>query len=122
MDDEADMRDLIRFILEDQGATVSVAASAAEALQQLGESVPDVLISDIGMPQMDGYTLIRRVRATLGTQGKTIPAIALTAYAGEINQRRVLAAGFQLHLAKPIEPEQLIQAIAQVMASSFHPA
>ncbi|MEP1080284.1 ATP-binding protein [Leptolyngbya sp. PL-A3] len=116
VDDEADMRELIRFILEEQGATVRVAASATEALQQFMKSAPDVLISDVGMPEMDGYALMRQIRALLSEQGKVIPAIALTAYAGNINQRQALAAGFQRHLAKPIEPEQLVNAVEQVIA------
>jgi PAS domain S-box-containing protein len=120
VDDEVDMRDLLRFILEEQGATVIVAASATEALQHLSESVPDILISDIGMPEMDGYALIKKIRTTLNQSGKMLPAIALTAYAGESNQRQALSAGFQLHLAKPIEPEYLVKAITQVM-QSFRP-
>jgi PAS domain S-box-containing protein len=122
VDDEADMRNLMQFILEEQGAKVRVAASANEALQYFAESKPDILISDIGMPEMDGYVLIRQIRATLVPQGTMIPAIALTAYAGEVNQRQALSAGFQLHLAKPIEPEQLIQAVAQMVTRSFEPS
>ncbi|MEP0923929.1 PAS domain S-box protein [Leptolyngbya sp. ST-U4] len=121
VDDEADMRELIRFILEEQGATVRVAASAAEALQQISESLPDIVISDIGMPKMDGYALMRQVRPSLSKQGKMIPAIALTAYAGDVNEQQALSAGFQRHLAKPVEPEQLLKTIAQVMAESFQP-
>jgi CheY-like chemotaxis protein len=121
VDDEADMRELICFILEEQGATVRVAASAAEALQQISESLPDIVISDIGMPKMDGYALMRQVRTSLSKQGKMIPAIALTAYAGDVNEQQALSAGFQRHLAKPIEPEQLLKTIAQVMAESFQP-
>ncbi|MGA7938242.1 MAG: ATP-binding protein, partial [Kovacikia sp.] len=122
VDDEADMRDLIQFILEEQGARVRVAASASEALQQFTESAPDILISDIGMPEADGYTLIRQIRKTLSDANRMIPAIALTAYAGEVNQHQALAAGFQLHLAKPIEPEKLVQTIAHVMTQSFIPS
>ncbi|WP_088889510.1 PAS domain S-box protein [Leptolyngbya ohadii] len=121
VDDEADMRELICFILEEQGATVRVAASAAQALQQISESLPDLVISDIGMPGMDGYALMRQVRTNLSEQEKMIPAIALTAYAGEVNEQQALSAGFQRHLAKPIEPEQLLKTIAQVMAESFQP-
>lgn len=116
VEDEADMRDLLRFILEEQGATVSVAASATEALQQLTQSVPDVLLSDIGMPEMDGYALMRQIHTMLSQQGKTIRAIALTAYAGEINQQLALAAGFQLHISKPVEPDHLISMIVSLMA------
>jgi CheY-like chemotaxis protein len=119
VDDEADMRDLISFILEEQGASVSTAASATEALQQITTVVPDVLISDIGMPETDGYALIRQIRMELSEQGKIIPAIALTAYAGDINHQKAIAAGFQLHLAKPIEPEQLLKSITQMVTQSF---
>jgi PAS domain S-box-containing protein len=121
VDDEADMRDLMKFLLEEQGAAVTVAASAAEALQKLTTWLPDVLISDIGMPEMDGYALMQQIRATLSEE-KVIPAIALTAYAGEVNRRQALSAGFQLHLAKPIEPEQLTKSIVQVIAQSFKPS
>jgi PAS domain S-box-containing protein len=119
VDDEADMRDLISFILEERGATVITAASATEALQLITVAVPDVLISDIGMPETDGYALIRQIRMELSEQGKIIPAIALTAYAGDINHQKAIAAGFQLHLAKPIEPEQLLKSITQMITQSF---
>ncbi|MGB3202094.1 MAG: PAS domain S-box protein [Nodosilinea sp.] len=122
VDDDADMRDLIRFILESQGAVVRVAASVAEALDQMAESLPEVLISDIGMPQTDGYALMQQVRTRVLPPGKTLRAIALTAYAGDLNQRQALSAGFQLHLTKPIEPEQLVNAISQVMMPSFSPS
>lgn len=121
VDDEADMRNLLRFILEEQGATVRLAASAVEALQQVSESVPDLLISDIGMPGLDGYALIRQIRA-LPEQGQMIPAIALTAYAGEVNQQQALAAGFQLHMAKPIDPQQFVKGVVEIMAQSFKPS
>ncbi|CAD5954967.1 Sensor histidine kinase TmoS [Planktothrix tepida] len=106
VDDEIDIRDLVEFILEQAGAEVRVANSAREALGLMSEFSPDVLISDIGMPEMDGYGLIAEVRKT-----SSIPAIALTAYAGETNQALALAAGFQVHLAKPIEPDELVLAI-----------
>jgi CheY-like chemotaxis protein len=115
VDDEADMRDLVQVILEGQGATVRVAASASEALRQFTEFVPDVLISDIGMPGMDGYSLMQQIRATLAVQGKVIPAIALTAYAGEVNQQKALQAGFQHHLAKPVEPDLLVHTVTVVL-------
>lgn len=118
-DDEADMRDLIRFILEQQGAKVTVTASATEALQRLAESMPDVLIGDIGMPEMDGYALMRQIRASLSASGQVMPAIALTAYAGDIDRRRSIEAGFQIHLAKPIEAEQLVKTVARLVARKF---
>ena len=126
VDDEADMRELIRFILEEQGATVRIATSATEALQQLTESMPDILISDIGMPDMDGYALMRQIRTTLLEQENTLPtlnltmpkAIALTAYAGEFNQRHALSAGFQEHVSKPVEPETLVQVIVTLLGQA----
>jgi PAS domain S-box-containing protein len=114
VDDDADIRALIEFILEQAGAQVRVVASATEALQQLEAFSPEVLISDVGMPDFDGYMLVRQVRTLSSEQGK-IPAIALTAYAGEIDQQQAIAAGFQLHLAKPVEPEKLISAIATLL-------
>lgn len=107
VDDEPDMRELLQTLLQEFGAQVQLAASATEALQQLESYQPDILISDIGMPDMDGYMLMRQVRS----RSTQLPAIALTAYAGEFDQRQAIIAGFQRHVAKPIEPECLVQAI-----------
>ncbi len=115
VDDEADMRDLVDFILSTCGANVRSAASAAEALLVLNQFQPDVLVSDIGMSQVDGYTLMRQVRAMAPEQGGQIPAIALTAYAGELNQQQALAAGFQMHISKPVEPTELVEAIVTLV-------
>ncbi|QSJ15081.1 PAS domain S-box protein [Nostoc sp. UHCC 0702] len=111
VDDEPDIRDLVSFILQEYGVKVTAVASAKEALQALSLSIPDVLISDIGMPEIDGYMLMRQVRKRSPQQGGNVPAIALTAYAGEINQQQALAAGFQLHISKPVDPELLVKAI-----------
>ncbi|MBD2021367.1 response regulator, partial [Leptolyngbya sp. FACHB-36] len=113
VDDEPDMRELLLTILEQNGIEVRAAASATEALDALEQFQPDVLISDVGMPEMDGYALIRQIR--LLPDLATLPAIALTAYAGEIDQQQALQAGFQHHLAKPVEPDQLIQVIAALV-------
>ncbi|MES1022855.1 ATP-binding protein [Gloeocapsa sp. BRSZ] len=110
VDDEVDMQELVLAVLEQYGAEVRVAASAAEALLLLDAFQPDIFISDIGMPDVDGYMLMRQIR-----QRSRVPAIALTAYAGEYDQQQALAAGFQNHLAKPVEPEKLVQAIAQLI-------
>jgi PAS domain S-box-containing protein len=115
VDDETDSRELVAFLLEEQGAQVTATTSAHEALIALTQAKPDVLLSDIGMPDMDGYMLIQQVRTLAPEQGGQIPAIALTAYAGETNQQQVIAAGFQKHISKPIEPEVLVQAIAQLV-------
>ena len=118
VDDEPDIRDLITFILQDYGVEVTAVSSAQEALQALSESIPDVLISDIGMPKTDGYMLMREVRARSPQQGGHVPAIALTAYAGEMNQQQALAAGFQIHISKPVDPDVLVKAIADLIEPS----
>ncbi|MEH2405391.1 MAG: PAS domain S-box protein [Nostoc sp.] len=115
VDDEPDIRDLITFILQDYGAEVTAVSSAQEALQALSESIPDVLISDIGMPKTDGYMLMREVRARSPKLGGRVPAIALTAYAGEMNQQQALTAGFQMHISKPVDPDTLVKAIADLI-------
>jgi len=111
VDDNADARDLLSFLLKDRGATVTVATTAAEALQALERSLPDLLLSDIGMLEMDGYTMMRQIRTQFGAQGREIPAIAVTAYAGETNRQKALEAGFQRHIAKPIDPPELVAVI-----------
>jgi PAS domain S-box-containing protein len=111
VDDEKDSRELVTFLLEQQGADVTQVGSASEALSQLQQAEFDLLVSDIGMPDMDGYALLRHVREQAPDQGRDILAIAITAYAGESNQQKVLAAGFQQHITKPIEPETLLQTI-----------
>ncbi|BAT54341.1 PAS/PAC sensor hybrid histidine kinase [Nostoc sp. NIES-3756] len=115
VDDDADMRELAEFILTQVGAQVTTASSAMQALTILNNSVPDLLLSDIGMPEMDGYSLMRQIRQWPAQQGGKIPAIALTAYAGEINQQQALAAGFQKHISKPVEPDELVQTIFQLV-------
>ncbi|MBL1177485.1 ATP-binding protein [Pantanalinema sp. GBBB05] len=118
VDDEVDSREFITFVLEQFGAQVMTATTAAEALTCLMRSPPDILLSDIGMPDMDGYMLMQQVRRLPPEQGGQIPAIALTAYAGDFNQQRALQAGFQQHLSKPVEPEVLVETIAALMLES----
>jgi signal transduction histidine kinase/ActR/RegA family two-component response regulator len=118
VDDEPDMRSLAEFILLQQGAQVTVASSAAEALFAVSQFVPHVLLCDIGMPEMDGYALMQQIRARSPEAGGKIPAIALTAYAGEYDRRQALAAGFQRHISKPVEPDELVKAIVQVVNQS----
>jgi PAS domain S-box-containing protein len=115
VDDEADMREYVSTLLQEAGATVMLASSAKETLTILLKTVPDILITDIGMPQIDGYTLLKQIRQLSAKQGGQLPAIALTAYAGEYDQQQAKAAGFQLHLSKPIEPDHLVQAIRQLL-------
>ena len=114
VDDEADAREMLSELLRRAGAEVSAAASAREAFDQIAQSVPDILVSDIGMPQQDGYALIEELRRMPADRGGTIPAIALTAYAREDDRRRALNAGFQAHLTKPVEAQQLLADIARL--------
>ena len=110
VDDEADTRDLIATVLVRCGAEARTCETAAEALEQIHEWPPDVLISDIGLPEEDGYSLIKKVREADGQ----VPAIALTAYASPEDRTRVLDAGFQMHIAKPVEPENLVAIVADL--------
>ncbi|HEY9906165.1 MAG TPA: ATP-binding protein, partial [Thermosynechococcaceae cyanobacterium] len=131
VDDEPDSREFGAFLLEQSGATVTAVASGAEALQVLEQLSPDVLVSDIGMPGLDGYMLLQQIRTREASRSNPrsldlggampafsearLPAIALTAYAAEIDQQRALQAGFQKHITKPIQPEALVQAIASLL-------
>jgi len=118
VDDEADARELVTVLLRQYGARVTAAASVAEALAALrqGESGkrPDVIISDIGMPDEDGYMLIRHVRQLPPEEGGRIPAVALTAFERASDRVRALSAGFQFHVPKPVEPEELAMVIANI--------
>jgi len=116
VDDRIDTRDLLEFVLESYGAEVLTVASARSAIVALTENPGryDVLISDIGMPEEDGYFLIREVRTLAAEAGGEIPAVALTAYASDREQERAIEAGFQTHIAKPIEPIQLGLIIANL--------
>jgi CheY-like chemotaxis protein len=113
VDDELDARDLAGALLREQGAQVRCCASAVEALALLGELRPHALVSDIGMPGLDGYELVRRVRALPG--GAAIRAVALTAYAEHEHRARALEAGFERHLPKPFEAGKLVEAIAELV-------
>ena len=112
VDDDPDARESIAVALEQSGACVHAVGSAAEAVESLERNPPDVLLSDIAMPGMDGYALLRQARARL--RGARVVAAALTAYAGEEDRRRALAAGFQMHLAKPVEPAELVATVAKL--------
>jgi PAS domain S-box-containing protein len=111
VDDEVDARDLIQRILRNQGATVTVASTGDEALRLLRTSPPDVLISDIGMPDMDGYQLIRQIRST-EPKGRRLPALALTAFARAEDRKKALLSGYQSHVAKPVDMAELVIVIA----------
>jgi PAS domain S-box-containing protein len=111
-EDEPDARELIDSILAACKATVTLAGSVAEALDRFSEAIPDVVVSDIGMPEASGYELIRRIRAMPAEKGGRVPAVALTAYASMADRTRALMEGFQNHVAKPTEPQELIAAVA----------
>ncbi|NJK74711.1 MAG: response regulator [Oscillatoriales cyanobacterium RU_3_3] len=115
VDDDSDTRELQTLVLEQSGADVKAVASGAEALQVLEQFVPDLLISDIGMAEMDGYMLIQQVRSRSPDRGGTMRAIALTAYAGDFDRHRAIESGFEAHVTKPVEPEKLVKAIAQLI-------
>ncbi|MGI0484053.1 response regulator [Pantanalinema rosaneae CENA516] len=117
VDDDPDSRNFFAYALEQYGAIVTAVDSAQAALQQITQSKFDLLLSDIGMPEMDGYTLLRQVRALEAETQKSILAIALTAYASEMDQQQALAAGFQRHLAKPVTPEELIEQIMDLISA-----
>jgi signal transduction histidine kinase len=118
VDDEQDARDVIGEILRRSGAEVTTAGGAQEGLELLGRVRPDVLVSDIAMPDEDGFTFIRTIRQLAPEDGGGVPSVALTAYAREEDRVRILAAGFQSHLAKPVEPADLVAAIAKLSDSS----
>jgi PAS domain S-box-containing protein len=114
VDDEDGAREITAAILSEAQAEVRTAASAEEALQILDEWQPQVLVADIGMPDVDGYEFIRRVRARGAQRGGNIPAAALTAYARAQDRMRVLSAGFQIHIPKPIQPAELVTVVASL--------
>jgi len=112
VDDDQDTREMLRSVLEQSGAKVRTAASAEEAVSAFDIHSPDVLVSDIGMPGEDGYSLIRKIRDR--ATGGSVPAVALTAFARSEDRRRAIGAGFQMHLAKPVEPAELVTAVASL--------
>ncbi|MGB3203025.1 MAG: response regulator, partial [Nodosilinea sp.] len=114
VDDSADTREFLTVLLGQYGAEVDTAGSATEALAKLTDWRPDVLISDIGMPDMDGYSLIQHIRALPPNQGGATPAIALTAYARHEDQQQSLASGYHRHLAKPLDLEKLLTAVVEL--------
>ena len=114
LDDEPDARALVKRLLEDRGALVRVAGTVEDTLRLIGEEKPDVLVSDIGMPGEDGYSLIRQVRALGAARGGDVPAVALTAYARAEDRMKAILAGFQMHVSKPVEPAELLTMVASL--------
>ncbi|MDB9377867.1 hybrid sensor histidine kinase/response regulator [Nodularia sphaerocarpa] len=118
VEDDGDARDFLLFVLEQEGAEAIAVSSAFAALEVLTQLQADVLVSDISMPDMDGYMLLREVRSLSAAAGGKVPAIALTAYARDEDQQQALKAGFQMHLPKPVNTEKLIAAILKLVASA----
>jgi CheY-like chemotaxis protein len=114
VEDKADARDLITMMLAQDGAEVRTAVSATEALAACNEWRPDILISDLGMPEEDGYTLMKKLRARESERGGHIPAIALTAYARREDRLRALSVGYESHVPKPVDPIDLVAAVASL--------
>lgn len=121
VDDEEDARTLLTEILQARGATVTAVASAGAALTAVAAQPPDIIVSDIGMPGSDGYSLIRKVRELLRGAPKPIPAVALTAYARMEDRTRALMAGFSSHVTKPVEPEELLVVVATLTGRMSEP-
>jgi signal transduction histidine kinase len=120
VEDDSDARNLLRFTLEQSGARVIEVDSAAKAIAELDRAVPDVILCDISMPQEDGYSLIRRIRERVPQAGGSVPTAAVTAYARPEDVRHALAAGFDLHLAKPLEPRDLVAAVVRLAHKKQH--
>ena len=114
VEDEPDTRDFLKRLLEGRGAAVLVASSVEQALRLFRSGSPDLLISDIGLPELDGYDLMRMVRAEPASGAHTMPAIAVTAYARPEDRMRALRAGYQTHISKPVEPAELLAAVASL--------
>ncbi len=114
VDDDPDARELLTVLLEGCGMLVRSAASARDALAAVLAEPPDVLVSDIGMPEEDGYSLIRKIRELPSDDRRAVPAIALTAFARTEDRQRALRAGFDRHLAKPVEPSALTAIISDL--------
>jgi CheY-like chemotaxis protein len=114
VDDEIDARDLVKMLLEMAGATVSTAGSASEAMKHILATRPNVLVCDIGMQAEDGYSLIRRLRALDKKEEGALPAIALSAYVRPEDRTKAIHSGFQNHLAKPVEPAELLAVVSSL--------
>ena len=113
VDDDADAMELVKRVLQSCKASVITAKSGAEALTLLQQDPPDVVLADIGMPEMDGYEFVKRFRVLDAQRGRDTPVVALTALARSEDRRRAMLAGFDLHLAKPVEPAELVAVVGR---------
>jgi CheY-like chemotaxis protein len=116
VDDEPDALEVLSLVLEHRGGDVKATTTAREALEALDHWAPDVIVSDIGMPETDGFELLSSIRSLPAEKGGAAPAIALTAYTREEDKLRAEQCGFQLHLAKPLDPEAVVAAVADLMS------
>ena len=114
IDDDGDTRDLLAEVLRGSGVQIALAASAGEGLEAFERERPDVIVSDLAMPETDGFELIRRIRALPSDRGGGVPAVAVTAYARAEDSERSLSSGFQAHVTKPIDSERLLSTIADL--------
>jgi len=114
VEDDPDSRELLEVVLRDAGMIVDSASSVPEAFDALMANRPDVIISDIGMPFENGYSFLRNLRQVLLEEGSKIPALALTGYVRPEDRERAFAAGFDMHLPKPIEPDHVLRALAEL--------
>lgn len=115
VDDDADMREFLRTVLADGGAMVQAVPSVVEALTAFDRMPPDVLVSDIGMPEFDGFDLIEAIRQRPAANGGRVPAVALTGFSRIEDRRRAIASGFQVHVIKPVEPDEILDIVASLL-------
>lgn len=118
VEDEDDARDMLEELLTRAGCVVSTASSAAEAMERLDDAMPEVIVSDIGMPGEDGYSLMRRIRARGHDRGGEVPSIAVTAYTSTVDRKRALQAGFDMHVPKPVKAAALLEALRNLVAAA----
>jgi CheY-like chemotaxis protein len=121
IDDEEDALTLLRVVLEAADAQVTTSASAASALEVIESAAPDVLIVDLGMPEIDGFELIRRIRTSTNPAIRDVPAAALTAFARSEDRTKALRSGFEMHLAKPVDPGELVASILTLVRRARTP-
>ena len=114
VDDETDAREVLMLVLKEQGAEVRAVESAAAGLRALKKHIPDVLVSDVGMPGQDGHAFLRKLRSLTPDQGAMVPAVALTAYATAGDAAKAVAAGFDRHVTKPIVPGEIVRMVASL--------
>jgi CheY-like chemotaxis protein len=121
VDDEEDALTLLRVVLESAGAEVTTIASPVAALHEIAMVRPDVLVADLGMPEMDGFELISHVRSSSDPAVRDVPAAALTAFARSEVRTRALRSGFEMHLAKPVDPGELVASVATLVRRTRTP-